>query len=697
VDADARKERNILETEARFIKGVGPRGAELLAKLGLACARDVLYFAPRTWQDRTEIIPIAKACEGQTGMFLGRVIDAKLKKTRFRKTILDVVIEDDSGYLTATWFNQPYVADKIGKADRLLVWGKVGEYQGNKQLVAPEYEVFAGEPDETEGVDHKGIIPVYPLTEGLTNRRLRRIVSNCLDGYLAAVEEFIEPRIIEKRELPSERVALKNLHFPKDEEAKAAALRRLKYGEFFVLETAMALRRENIRRSGGAPRITVTDKIDEHIRKLFPFPFTDQQEKAIGHVRADLAGPAPMNRLLQGDVGSGKTVLAIYSMLSAVAAGYQAVIMAPTEILAGQHHRTLSKLLRKARVKWGLLTGGTPPAEKRKLLADAASGEIDILIGTHSLIDEKVDFKNLGLIVMDEQHKFGVLQRAELRRKGLNPHCLVMTATPIPRTLTLTVFGDLDVSTLEKGPPGRQPVVTRWTPPEKRPEAFEFIRKHLAAGRQAYFVYPLIEDSEASDVKSAVETAKELEGIFGEFGVRLVTGAMDAREKEAAMKAFRSGAARILVATVVIEVGIDIPNASIMVIENAERFGLSQLHQLRGRIGRGRHKSFCLLFGEPSTEEASKRLTVMAETSDGFRIAEEDLKLRGPGEFIGTRQHGLPEFRFADIIADWSILRSAREDAFELVQTDPTLKRNPKLYERVLEKYKGRLDLIEVG
>jgi len=693
-------EKAPLLTPVRFVKGVGPATAELLSKVNVHTAGDLLYYAPRAWQDRTVLIPIGEAAEGRTGMFLGRMVDARLKKLGWRKSLFEIVIEDETGDIKATWFNQPYVADKLSEADKVLIWGKVTKYKNALQVASPEFEVVSGDEDKEEGLDYGRIVPVYPLTEGLTQRRLRRVVSNCIDGYLAAVEEFVDERIRHARELPPERVAIRNMHFPKDDEARAAAIRRLKYDELVILETAMALRRENIRRSGGAPRIVASDKVDERIRRLFDFAFTADQAAVIAEVRADLAEPAPMNRLLQGDVGSGKTVVAIYAMLSAVAAGYQAALMAPTEILAEQHYRTLSGLLGRARVRFALVTGGTPAADKKRIAAAAAAGEIDILIGTHSLVEETIDFARLALVVMDEQHKFGVLQRAELRRKGANPHCLVMTATPIPRTLMLTVFGDLDVSILAHSPPGRQKIDTRWVPLDKRQKAFEFIRKHLAEGRQAFFVYPLVDEADgaaAREVKSAVKTAEELRGVFGEFGVELVTGAMDARRKEAAMKAFRDGRARVLVATVVIEVGIDIPNASIMVVENAERFGLSQLHQLRGRIGRGAHKSYCLLFGEPETDEAKRRLKVMVETSDGFKIAEEDLKLRGPGEFFGTRQHGLPEFRFADIIEDWNILRSAREDAFEIVATDPLLKNHAILYRTVLGKFANRIDLVEVG
>jgi len=689
------RERDPLSTNVQYVKGVGPRCAAVLARLGIHTAKDLLYHKPRAWQDRTKIKPIAKAREGETAMFSGEVIDTNLKKIRYRRTIFEALIEDGTGEMVLTWFNQPYMADKFRVGDRLLAWGRVGNYQGLPQIVAPEFEIT--DEDEETGGPHQGIVPVYPLTEGINNRRMRRIVSNALDKYAAALDEFVDEKILLKRRLVPLSRAVRDMHFPESDQARAKALRRLKFDELFLLETAMALRRQAIAESGGAPPIRVTDRVDERIRRLFDFDFTPDQDAVIEDLRRDLDSSAPMNRLLQGDVGSGKTVVAIYALLSAVAAKHQAAIMAPTEILAEQHHRTLSKLLRKARVNFALLTGGTPAAQKARIKKETAAGEIDILIGTHSLIQETVDFRRLGLVVMDEQHKFGVLQRAELKRKGANPHSLVMTATPIPRTLTLTVFGDLDVSIIENGPPGRKEVTTRWVPPEKREEALEFIRKRLAEGRQAFFVYPLIEGSEKSDVKSAVETARELENVYGEFGVELVTGAMDSKSKEAAMRAFRSRKAHVLVATVVIEVGIDIPNASIMVVENAERFGLSQLHQLRGRIGRGAHRSWCLLFGEPATDEARKRLEIMAATSDGFRIAEEDLKLRGPGEFFGTRQHGLPEFRFADIIDDWKLLVAAREDAFELVRGDPGLRRHPSLRRRVLENYGGRLDLVEAG
>lgn len=691
--------REPLGTNIQYVKGVGPKGAALFSRLGIHTVRDLLFYRPRGWQDRTRLIPIKDAAAGQAGMFLGQVLEAGLRRSGYGRSVFEVFLSDGTGGITLVWFNQPYVAGRLEGAERLVVWGKVKEYKGAKQIVSPEYEIIDGEEGEAEieGVDHGGIVPVYGLTEGLTNRRIRRVVSACLAKYLEAVEDWLEEEYLGERELPGLQDAIRNMHFPESEEERARALRRLKYDELFILETAMALRRENIRRTGGAPRIKVSARVDERIRKLFDFEFTGDQEAVIKELRGDLERSAPMNRLLQGDVGSGKTVIAIYAMLSAVAAGQQAAMMAPTSILAEQHFRTIRRLLRKARVRFELLTGGASAGEKRAVKRAAASGELDIVIGTHSLVQEGVDFKRLGLVVMDEQHKFGVMQRAVLRRKGTNPHCLVMTATPIPRTLTLTVFGDLDVSVLEKPPPGRGSVVTRWVGREKRPEAFRFIRGKLAEGRQAFFVYPLIEATDALEVKSAVETARELEGVYGEYGVALVTGAMSSKEKEAAMRAFRSGKARVLVATVVIEVGIDIPNASIMVIENAERFGLSQLHQLRGRIGRGRHRSYCLLFGEGGTEEAEMRLRVMATTTDGFKIAEEDLKIRGPGEFFGTRQHGLPEFVFADIVEDWKLLQSARKDAFALVERDPLLSEHRGLYGKVLLKYRGRLDLIEVG
>ncbi len=683
-------------TNVQYVRGVGPQYARLIARLGIETVHDLLYHKPRGWQDRTQIMPISSAAQGESAMFAGTVTDARLKKMRRRGSLLDALIDDSTGQMALTWFNQPYIAEKIRVGDRVLAWGRVTSYQGLPQIVSPEFETIDDEGDEAGG-PHQGIVPVYPLTEGVTNRRMRFIISNCLEKYSSSLEDFLDAAIIEKRRLVPLSQAIRHLHFPPSEKARLRALRRLKFDELFLFEAAMALRRENITRAGGAPEIKITERIDARIRRLFDFTLTPDQDAVIRDLAADLASTAPMNRLLQGDVGSGKTAIAIYAMLSAVAARSQAALMAPTGILAEQHYRTLSKLLREARVRFELLTGGTPPAEKTRIRRLAAAGELDILIGTHSLIQESVDFSRLGLVVMDEQHKFGVLQRARLKSKGTSPHSLVMTATPIPRTLTLTVFGDLDVSVIATGPPGRKQVSTRWVRPEQREEAFEFIRKKLSEGRQAFFVYPLIEGSEKSDVRSAVETAQELKELYREFTVEVVTGAMDSPSRESAMNEFRSGRAHILVATVVIEVGIDIPNASIMVIENAERFGLSQLHQLRGRIGRGRHRSWCLLFGEPATEEARSRLEIMSETSDGFRIAEEDLRLRGPGEFFGTRQHGLPEFKFADIIEDWKLLIAAREDAFAMVEADPGLARHARFKERVLESCRGRLDLVETG
>ncbi len=690
-----------LDDPVQFVKGVGPKRAELLGVLGIQTVGDLLNHYPRGYSDRTHRADVIDLAVGVTATVKVQV--KRLQVNRWRR-VVKVRFADVTGSMDAVWFNQTYLAGdpKRGtapvfvKGDWFYLTGKVGEYRGALQMTNPEFEAADEEEDERGA----GIVPIYGLTEGLRQPQLRRIMINAIEACGEALVEVLPMPVLEARNLPGIHRATSGIHFPLSWEHRDASRRRFAYEEFFLLELAMAMRRASIERESTPWRVKVSEKIDAHIRALFPFQLTGAQERVIREITADLERPHPMNRLLQGDVGSGKTVVAMYAMLSAVANGDQAALMAPTEVLAEQHYETFKRFLAKGRVRMVRLVGGHGAAQRKAALEQIASGEADIVFGTHALIEPDVTFAKLALVVVDEQHKFGVLQRAELRGQGPSPHCLVMTATPIPRTLMLTVFGDLDASVIDEMPPGRKRIVTKFVPPGRRETAFEFIRKQIAGGRQAYFVYPLVEDSENSaELKSATEMAKRLEReVFRGMRVGLLTGRMSSAEKDAVMGEFRAGKLHVLVATVVIEVGLDVPNATVMVVENAERFGLSQLHQLRGRIGRGAHQSYCLLFGEAKTDEAKLRLKAITATDDGFVIAEEDLKIRGPGEFFGTRQHGLPEFRVANLVEDYELLKLSARDAREIVDEDPKLLGTGRalLRKTVLERFGERLELIDV-
>lgn len=693
---------NPLQKPLQYLKGVGPKRAELLGRLGLFTPQGLLYFLPRDYQDRSQITPIKDVKFGSTATVKGTVLDVGLKPTRGRRTLLEVLVDDRTGTIAATWFNQPFLAEKFRKGQEVLLHGKIGSYK-YLQIVNPEFEFLdEGRGDLTgrgdpPGRPYAGIVPIYPLTEGIGQGYLRRLAMRALEECVPYLEEVIPPSLQRLRRLMPLQEAVKEVHFPASMEAMRRARKRLVYEELFLFQMAVALRRNRVRQEKGYA-FSIGPNVDVHVRRLFPFRLTGAQERAIGDIRRDMESPRPMNRLLQGDVGSGKTAVALYAMLAAVANGFQAALMAPTEILAEQHYRTLERYLAHARVKVALFVGGSP--RRKENLEALAKGEIDIAVGTQALISRDVHFKKLGLVVVDEQHKFGVLQRAGLRLKGHRPDVLVMTATPIPRSLSLTLFGDLDVSIIDEMPPGRPPVKTLWVSRERLQEAYEFLRCRLREGRQVFVVYPIIEESERLDLRSAKEGAKLFQKYFPEFRVEPLHGRLSSAEKERIMRDFRERRIHILVSTVVIEVGIDVPNATIMVIEHAERFGLAQLHQLRGRIGRGAEQSNCLLFAEPASLEAKKRLEVFTRTNDGFIIAEEDLKLRGPGELFGTRQHGLPDLKVADLVRDLPLLVQAREDAFRLVETDATLKKFPTLKGRLRGSSQGglsRLGLVSVG
>jgi len=685
-----------LQDSVQYVKGVGPKRLEVLRRLGLETVGDLLRYVPRDYEDRSQIAPIKKLRVGERATIRGRIKEVEKYRSKRGRAMARVLVDDGSETLTCLWFNTRYFREQDFPLGREMFFtGKVDFYRG-AQMLSPQFELA----DEGESFFGPSILPVYPLTEKLSQTGLRRVVKAALESYAHLIEDMFEPVYLKERDLPLMVDAVRNVHYPETIEDAAKARRRLAYDELFLLEAGMAQRRRGIRREKAGFAFEISDKIDKRIRRRFPFKLTNAQERVIAEIQEDMRAEEAMNRLLQGDVGSGKTVVALYAMLAAVANGFQSAIMAPTEILAVQHYQTISRHLAGSRVRLSLLVGGRSSRERREELEKVAAGESDLVIGTHALVQGDVEFSNLGLVVVDEQHKFGVLQRATLRQKGKHPDVLVMTATPIPRTLALTVFGDLDVSVLDEMPPGRQPVTTRWYAREKLDAAHDFMRKRIAAGEQAFVIYPLVEESESLDLKAATTGARHLrQKVFPDLRVGLLHGRMRSDEKERVMAEFRAGRYHILVSTVVVEVGIDIPNATIMVVEHAERFGLAQLHQLRGRIGRGSRPSWFLLFGEPKNPDARSRLQIICATSDGFRIAEEDLKLRGPGEFFGTRQHGLPELHVADIVSDYMLLRLARRDAFKLVKSDPDLAApgHEKIRERLEETFKGRLDLIRVG
>ena len=692
-----------LSSSVQFVKGVGPRRAECLIDAGVLTLGDLLYYLPLRYERYADGRTMRELTSGLRTSVTGRIVEQRWHGSG-RVPRFEMAIADDGGFCRVTWFHGRWMAGKFETGQLVRLTGKVGMYRGAPQFVSPRIEPVR-EDEAAEKVDippdyEDRLVPIYRAAGGLTSRQLLRVMEKAVPLGAPLLGEVFPGKFRDKRALMSIAEAIRQIHFPDDEDHVATARRRLIFEEFFLLETGIAIRRAHAMSTQRAFPMKFDGQLDKRIRRRFPFKLTGSQEKVIAEIAADLQRKIPTSRLLQGDVGSGKTVVALHAILMAVANGLQAAIMAPTEILAEQHYLAIDKYLHGSRVTHMLLTGGLTGKKRKEAMARISSGEVDVVVGTHALVQKDVQFANLGLVVVDEQHKFGVHQRATIKSKGVWPHYLVMTATPIPRTLSLTVFGDLETSTITEMPPGRQPIITRWVDRKNRAKAYEFVRKHLADGEQAFFVYPLVEESKAGELKSATEEAKYLaETELHEFTVGLLHGRMKQAEKDEIMARFHRRDIDVLVATVVIEVGIDVPNATIMVIEHADRFGLAQLHQLRGRIGRGTRKSYCLLFGDPKNNEAEKRLKILCETNDGFRIAEEDLRIRGPGEFFGTRQHGLPELRIGDIIADIELLQLARRDAFALVKSDPTLRKpaHQRLKAAVVSKYKGRLGLIDVG
>lgn len=685
-----------LDRPAKFLQGVGPRRADLLARLGLVSARDVLYHIPHRYEDASTVQRIGALEPGMEATIIGRVVSKGVIPTRKGLRIFQAVVRDGSSLIECSWPGQPFLDRVISRGDLLLLSGTVRFVHG-RQLQPREYTLLARAGEDA--VEEQGaIFPVYPATEGLSHRQVRKLIAENLDALLraAADEEVFTPEVLARIGVPELADALEALHRPESIADAEAGRRRLAWEELFFLQLLHARARHQATAERPGIAFERRDTLVRPFYETLPFSLTGAQRRVLREMGDDMASPRRMNRLLQGDVGAGKTVVALFAMLRAVENGYQAAMMAPTEILAEQHARTVLKLLGVLPVTVQLLTGRMGAAERREAQARIASGEAAIAIGTHALIQEGVDFARLGLAVVDEQHRFGVRQRMALSEQGTNPDVLVMSATPIPRSLALTLYGDLDISVLNERPPGRQPIRTVLRNDSARPKVLEFIREQVRAGRQAYLVYPLVEESEKVDLKSAVDEYERLRAeVFADLRLGLLHGQMPGEEKDRVMRAFAAGEIDVLVSTTVIEVGIDVANATAMVIEHAERFGLSQLHQLRGRVGRGSEASYCVLL--ESGGEAAERLRLFASTEDGFRIAEHDMRLRGQGDLFGARQSGLPAFRFADLERDEGLLQLARAEARRIVDEDPELSQHADFLDALTARYGERARLFHVG
>ncbi len=679
-----------LDMSITAVKGIKDNLAAKFTKMGVKTLRDLLYFFPHRHLDYSKLKSISQLAEGEEQTIIANVWQAQETRPGGRRSA-EAIVGDETGNIRAVWFNQPYLAKTLITNSKIILSGKVSAYHGRLMFVSPDWEMMEGQ----DLVHTARLVPVYSLTQGLRPRQVRRLMKDFIDLWAGRISDFL-PAALRQRlqflELPD---AIRQAHYPDDEALKDRARVRLAFDELFLLQLGVMRKKRDWQESRPGSPFEVEKTILSKFLGSLPFKLTIAQDKVLAEIKADLARSLPMCRLLQGEVGSGKTVIAAAALLLAAANGFQSAFMAPTEILAEQHLATISGLLAgigreevdesgltrsyygisEHPLKIALLIGDVKQAGKRALQKQIAAGEIDIVIGTHALVQKSVDFNKLGLVVVDEQHRFGVEQRSALREKGSNPHMLVMTATPIPRTLALTLYGDLDLSVINELPPGRQTIKTKWLRPDQRESAYAFVRKQVAAGRQVFVLCPLIEESDAIMAQAAVAEYERLSrDIFPDLKLGLLHGRLASKEKDAVMESFRSGELDILVSTPVIEVGIDISNATVMFIESADRFGLSQLHQFRGRVGRGKEQSYCMLLAENPSEVGRQRLDIIENTQDGFKLAEEDLKMRGPGEFFGTRQSGLPDLRMAKI-SDIALLELARNEAVRLFQDDPDFKK----------------------
>jgi ATP-dependent DNA helicase RecG len=677
-----------LDSPITVLKGISSALAAKFAKLGVKTIRDMLYFFPHRHLDYTQRKPISELEVGQEQTIIATVWEAHIAALGGRKGT-EATVADDTGTVRVVWFNQPYLAKTLRTNSRIVLSGRVSVFKGGKVFQSPEWE-----PLESEDLIHTGrLVPLYPLTEGLNSRRVRKLVKEAVAQWAPQLVDFLPQEVRDHCSLVDLPQAIQQAHYPDSQQGRDEARKRLAFDELFLIQLGVLARKQEWQESQRGNSFQIDDPLLERFLHSLPFALTPAQQKVLGEILSDLEKSKPMCRLLQGEVGSGKTVVATAALLVAVANGYQGALMAPTEVLAEQHFNNISTLLSKVGPLEGekgpllsypslppypftmaLLIGSLRQGEKKKIQQLIRQGEVDLVIGTHALIQGEVKFKRLGLVVVDEQHRFGVLQRSALRQKGFNPHVLVMTATPIPRTLALTLYGDLDLSVIKQLPPGRVAIETRWLNSKQREAAYAFLRRKIAEGRQAFIICPLIEESESIEAKAAVAEYQRLsQEVFPDLRLGLLHGRISASEKEEVMRLFRDGKTDILVSTPVVEVGIDVPNAVVMLIEGADRFGLSQLHQFRGRVGRGEYKSYCLLLAETPSLEGRERLKIIEKTRDGFLLAEEDLKIRGPGEFFGTRQSGLPDLRMARL-SDVALLELARGEASRLLQDDPGLR-----------------------
>ena len=697
---------DLLTTPLQFVKGVGPRRAADLERVGLTTVEDLLLRFPLRYEDRAHLVTIASLRPGQTATIAGDVVSSGLRSTRrpgFR--IFELIVRDASGAVRAAFPNQAFLRDVFHPGQQVVLYGPV-EFRGSGglQFTNPEYEIVRGDADDDDATVHTGrIVPVYEKAGSVTPRMQRLLVHRVLAELPPSIPDPVPEAIRTKRRLPDRRSALVDTHFPPPGTDVAAlntcrtpAQQRLIFEEFFLFQAGLVLRKRRHAADRKTRPIVVDDRVRESARRALPFKLTPGQREALREIVADMQRPEPMNRLLQGDVGAGKTMVALLAAIVAMENGLQAAFMAPTEILADQHYLTIRRLLHDSRFRIASLTGGLSAARRRDVLAELASGVVHLAIGTHALVEQAVAFRQLGLVIIDEQHRFGVLQRATLRAKGWNPDVLVMTATPIPRTLALTAYGDLDVSVIRDLPPGRQPIRTMMKPDSRRDEVADLARRELEAGRQIYVIYPLVEGSEKVDLRAATEMADHLKlEVFPEYTVALLHGRLKQDEKDRVMAAFARGEVHVLVSTTVVEVGVDVPNATMMIVEHAERFGLSQLHQLRGRVGRGAHPSICvLMYQAPLSEPSRARLDALVSTTDGFEIAERDLALRGPGDFFGTRQSGLPTLRVGDLLRDHALMEEARRDAVAWLDNPDAAR---PLTEYLTASWAARFGLVGVG